>query len=239
MVPARGWQVVRYKPLNELLRKTQRREVGGLHRGEVWAQDSVLHGAGRPSLVLRMSSEVGFTRERGGRGGRHEQAVPYSAAAAAARGVGAYFFFWSPEVRRPLPAVRAGGLPSPPTLGRAFSRRRRARPNHSSRHRWLRIRRGLVRRPGPERSDRRLRFLPPATGWLSELYLPPPSLSGHRWGHLSARGPGRDTPIPRLGAGGTGSDGRGDTPEPTTAGARGAAGGGRGAPAAGEGSGIR
>lgn len=42
MVPARGWKVVRYKPLNELLRKTQRREVGGLHRGDVWAQDSVL-----------------------------------------------------------------------------------------------------------------------------------------------------------------------------------------------------
>lgn len=39
------------------------------------------------------------------------------------------FFFWSPEVRRPLPAERAGGLPSPPTLGRAFSRRRRVRPN--------------------------------------------------------------------------------------------------------------
>lgn len=94
---------------------------------------------------------------------------------------GAFFFFWSPEVRRPLPAVRAGGLPSPPTLGRAFSRRRRARPKHSSRHRWLRIRRGLVRRPGPERSDRRLRFLLPATGWLPELYLPPPSLSRHRW----------------------------------------------------------
>lgn len=171
-----GWQVVRYKPLNELLRKTQRREVGGLHRGDVWAQDSVLHGTGRPSLVLRMNSEVRFTRERGGRDGRYEQAVPYSEAAAG----GFCFFFWFPEVRRPLPAVRADGLPSPPTLGRAFSRRRRARPNHSSRHRWLRIRRGLVRRPGPERSDRRLRFLPPATGWLPELYLPPPSLSGHR-----------------------------------------------------------
>lgn len=64
-----------------------------------------------------------------------------------------FFFSWSPEVRRPLPAVQAGGLPSPPTLARASSRRRRARPNHSSRHRWLRIRRGLVRRPGPERSD--------------------------------------------------------------------------------------
>lgn len=101
MVPARGWQVVRYKPLNELLRKTQRREVGGLHRGDVWAQDSVLHGAGRPSLVLRMSSEVGFTRERGGRGGRHEQAVPYSAAAARGGG-GAYFFFSGPP--------RSGGL---------------------------------------------------------------------------------------------------------------------------------
>lgn len=95
MVPARGWQVVRYKPLNELLRKTQRREVGGLHRGDIWAQDSVLYGAGRPSLVLRMSSEVRFTRERGGKGGRHEQAVPYSAAAAA--GGGGRFFFLVPR----------------------------------------------------------------------------------------------------------------------------------------------
>lgn len=114
------------------------------------AQSSVSHGAGRPSSVLRMSSEVCFAR---GRGERHQQAAPILQR----RGRGwrrQYFFFsWSPEVRRPLPAVQAGGLPSPPTLARASSRRRRARPNHSSRHRWLRIRRGLVRRPGPERSD--------------------------------------------------------------------------------------
>lgn len=108
-----------------------------------------------------------------------------------------FFFFLVPEVRRPLPAVWAGGLPSPPTLGRACSRQRRAWRNHSSRHRWLRIRRGLVRRPGPERCDGAFVFSRPRPTRRGFTRLPP-SLSAHRWAPSPARGPGRDNRTPRI-----------------------------------------
>lgn len=196
-------------PLNGLLRKRQRRLAGG-----TWvmaeAQGSFCLARSRAAKpILRTRSEVYFTGERGGSHGQ---------------GGWPYFFFLVPEVRRPLPAVRAGGLPSPPTLGRASSRRGRARPNHPARHRWLRIRRGLVRRPGPERGDGAFVFSrpPPAS---PRLYLLLPSLSAHRWAPSPAGGPCGDNRIPVLGAGGTGSDG---AAEPTAAGARGAAGGRRG-----------
>lgn len=163
-----------------------------------------------------MSSEVCFTRETDG--WKAAASIPL---VCRERG-GRYFFFWSPEVRRPLPAVRAGGLPSPPTLGRACSRRRGARPNHSSRHRWLRIRRGLLQSPGPERGHGAFDLCRPRPAGSPRLYLPPPpSLSGHRWATTPARGPlpRHPDPAPR---GGLGSA---DPPEPTAAGAGDAAGG--------------